>query len=115
MSLVEVRAGHVIAAGRVRADELALALEQDPAAVWTDALGMTLPGRRRRRMRDSGFFGLAAIRRFGFHEAGLTGSAAAEGVGAGVTAAGVSASFKARPAGVRRSPMGVLSGVGGAD
>jgi hypothetical protein len=42
----------------------------------------------------------------------LPGSAAGEGEG--VTAAGVSASFRTSPAGVRSGTIGVVSGVGGA-
>jgi hypothetical protein len=50
----------------------------------------------------------------GLHDEGLPGCAAGEGVSAGVIAAGVSTSFKTRPAGVLSGSIGVVSGVGGA-
>ncbi len=112
-SSVEVGAGHVVTASRVRAEELALSLEECGAARGTDSFGMILRTGRRRSAGNRGPRRFSIRRGFGLHE-GFDGSTAGEGVGAGMTAAGVSSSFRTRPAGVRSASIGVVSGVGGA-
>ncbi len=109
-SLVEIRAGHEVAARRIGAEELALALEEDCATGRTEPLGMGFPGIARRG--SGNLVGLG--RCLGLHGTGFAGSAGVEGEGTGVMAAGVSTSFRTSPAGVRSGSIGVVSGVGGA-
>src|ERR1700737_221188 len=106
--LIKIRAGHVIAAGRVGTEELALSLDQGGAAVGTHALGTRgffASGSQQAsgmRLSGRGFGGCA-------HRPGVVTSVAPSGAGVPVGSGPV---FSTRPAGVRRASTGVVSGVG---
>ena len=112
--LVEVRAGHVVAAGGIGTEELALAFGERRPAVRAHSLGMAFLASLASRTPGGRVEPLAFSRPLGSHEPALPGAAAGEGEGEGVTAEGASLLFKTSPAGVRSASTGVLSGVGGA-
>ncbi len=120
---VKVGAAQVVAAGAVRAEQLALLLEERGPAVRADPRGL---GRSRRARLGRGVSnGLGGSRKL--HEPMMLsparsakryfGEGDGDGDGLGVVGgAGVvpESILRTRPAGVRSTSMGVVSGVGGA-
>src|SRR5262249_46362533 len=107
--LVEVGTGHVVAADRIGAEQLALALEERTPAVGTDSLRP-----RRLVIARARFAGKPCGRRRPERSArrhGFFPPAAGDTAPAGVTV-GSGPVFRTSPAGVRRTEIGVLSGVG---
>ena len=105
---VKVRTGHVVAAGRIRAEKLALPLEELRPAVGTDPLGAAPGGLL--GVSPLGLVGRTRTRRRLDHDLEFP-AGAPEGVG---VAEGCSAFNSSHPAGVRSAAIGVVSGVGGA-